>query len=104
PPVVECLDVRLGGRLVQSRVEEHLLEVVVGGDAHARLAGVVGRDRLAVDVPEGAATLLFGVAGEGAHRLAAGVPDAGVRPDGRRVGGRGGGEGAEAGGARVATS
>jgi hypothetical protein len=89
---MECLDIRRGGRLVEPRVEEHLHEVVVRGDAYALDPVAVRRDRLAVDVPEAGATLLFGIAGEGPRRGAAGVRDAGVRADGLRVRRRGGRE------------
>src|SRR4051794_25649042 len=92
---MECFNVRGGGRGVESRVEEHLLEAVMRGDPDAFHAPAVRGDRLAIDISEAAATLVFRVAGEAPHRLAAGVLEAGVGADGLAGGGRGAREAAD---------
>src|SRR3954463_3900972 len=98
---MECFNVRGRGRVVESRVEEHLLEAVMRRDPDALHALAVGGDGLAIDISEAAATLVVGVAGEAAHRLAAGVLRAGVGADGLAGGGRGARESADGRIARI---
>jgi hypothetical protein len=50
--------------------------------------GLIGRDRVAIDVAERAPGLFVSVAGEGTRRFAAGVLEVGIGADGLGVGGR----------------